>query len=335
MTDPSNPESLFLEHLGWINRVAAMTCSQYGVWGPEAEDFASSIRLKLMENNYAIIRKHRGEATLKTYLSVVVKRKFLDYWRESRGRRWRPSAMARRLGPPALDLEALVYRDGFRLDQAGEMLRTSGQTSLSDRDLGALLKELPPRKPRHREVSAAEVPEITQADERPDYELVSDDQYSWERVSENLRKKDRATQAFGSPTPWKGWAELLLRGTEAKNQITELVGGLLSYSDAAAVLGISVPDVEQRMNRHELLAVPLAGGQWGFPARQFDEGGDVRLGVAELAKAGAALEPWTVLSVLMDDVPDGAGILLEHLDDPAVLRDAIRRLETYGEHVAS
>jgi DNA-directed RNA polymerase specialized sigma24 family protein len=333
MPDPKNAESLFLEQLGWINRVATMTCNQHGVWGPEAEDFAASIRLKLMEDNYAIIRKHRGEATLKTYLTVVVQRKFLDYWRASRGR-WRPSAIARRLGPPAPDLEALVYRDGFRLDQAGEMLRTSGRTSLSDRDLGALLKELPPRKPRHREVSAHEVAEITEADERTDYELVSDDRYSWEQVSENLRRKDRALQAFGSPTFWKGWAELLLRGTEAKNQITELVGGLLSYSDAAAVLGISVPDVEQRMNRHELLAVPLARGQWGFPARQFDAGGNVRLGVTELAKAGAALEPWTVLSVLMDDVPDGSGILLEHLDDPVVLRDAIRRLETYGEHVA-
>jgi DNA-directed RNA polymerase specialized sigma24 family protein len=333
MPDPKNAESLFLEHLGWINRVAEMTCYRHGVWGPEAEDFAAAIRLKLMENDYAIIRNHRGEAALKTYLSVVVQRKFLDYWRKSRGR-WHPSAMALRLGPPAPDLEALVYRDGFRLDQAGEMLRTSGRTTLSDRDLGRLLKDLPPRQPlRRREVSADEALQIAEADERADYELVSHDRYSWERVGKDLRGEDR-TQAFGSPASRTGWAELLLRGTEAKNQITELVGGLLSSSDAAAVLGISVPDIEQRMGRRELLAVPLAGGQWGFPARQFEEDGEVRLGVAELAKAGAALEPWTVLSVLMDDVPGGSGTLLEHLDDPAVLRDALRRLETYGEHIA-
>lgn len=154
MSDPQNAESLFLKHLGWINRVAAMTCSQQGVWGPEAEDFAASIRLKLIEENYAIIRKHRGEASLKTYLATVVQRQFHDYLREKRGR-WRSSAAARRLGPPAPDLEALVHRDGLRLDQAGERLRTSGRTTLSDRELGQLLKELPAREPlRPRQVPA-------------------------------------------------------------------------------------------------------------------------------------------------------------------------------------
>jgi RNA polymerase sigma factor for flagellar operon FliA len=167
MHHPQNPEILFLEHLDWINRVAEKTCTQHGVWGLEAEDFAASIRLKLMEDDYAIIRNHRGDSSLKTYLAVVVQRKFLDHWREDRGR-WRPSAMARRLGPPAPELEALVYRDGFRLDQAGEMLRTSGRTTLSDRDLRGLLKELPPREPRHREVSADELPETQEADDRAD-----------------------------------------------------------------------------------------------------------------------------------------------------------------------
>ena len=154
MPEPQNPERLFLEHLGWINRVATMTCSQHGIWGPEAEDFAAAIRLKLMEDDYAIIRRHRGEATLKTYLATVVNRQFHDYLREKRGR-WRPSAAARRLGPPAPELEALVYRDGLRLDQVGELLRTSGRTTMSDRELGDLLKGLPAReRMRPREVPA-------------------------------------------------------------------------------------------------------------------------------------------------------------------------------------
>src|SRR5687768_14280451 len=68
MHDPQNPEILFLEHLGWINRVAEKTCAHHGVWGPEAQDFAASIRLRLMEDDYAIIRNHRGDSSLKTYL---------------------------------------------------------------------------------------------------------------------------------------------------------------------------------------------------------------------------------------------------------------------------
>jgi hypothetical protein len=80
------------------------------------------------------------------------------------------------------------------------------------------------------------------------------------------------------------------------------------------VLRISVPGVKQRMDRRKLLAVPLPGGQWGFPALQFAEGGRVRPGVPEVAKAGAERDPWTVLSILVDDAPDGSGILLERLD---------------------
>ena len=168
MPDPQKPEILFVEHLEWIDRVAAMTCRKAGVLGAEAEDFASHIRLELMEDDYAIIRKHRGESALRTYLATVVVRRFHDYWRERRGR-WRPSAVARRLGPPAPDLEALVYRDGYRLDQAGEMLRTARRTTLSDRQLGNLLKELPAREPmRPREVSADVVLDAEKADQRAD-----------------------------------------------------------------------------------------------------------------------------------------------------------------------
>jgi hypothetical protein len=73
----------------------------------------------------------------------------------------------------------------------------------------------------------------------------------------------------------------------------------------------------------------------GLSALQFEEGGRVRPGVPQIAKAGAAHDPWTVLSILVDDAPDGSGILLERLDDPAVVRDALHRLETYGEHVGA
>ncbi|HST59327.1 MAG TPA: hypothetical protein VLK84_11570 [Longimicrobium sp.] len=131
------------------------------------------------------------------------------------------------------------------------------------------------------------------------------------------------------------WAELLLRGADAKRQVADLVGGLLTSSQAAAVLRISVPGVKQRMDRRKLLAVPLPGGQWGFPSLQFQEGGSVRPGVAEVAKAASHVDPWALLSILVDDVDDGSrGMLLERLDEPAVLADVLNRLATYGEHVA-
>lgn len=132
------------------------------------------------------------------------------------------------------------------------------------------------------------------------------------------------------------WADLLLRGAEAKREIADLVGGLLSSGEAAAVLRISVPGVKQRMDRRTLLAVPMSGGQWGFPALQFDAGGKVRTGLPEVLKASAHVERWTLLSILVDEVEDArGGMLLERLDNPRVLRDVLNRVTTYGEHVAA
>lgn len=146
MSDRANLEALFLEHLGWINMVASLACTKHGLSGDEAEDFAAWMRMKMMEDNYAILRGFRGQSELKTYLAAVVVRHFFNFNRARRGR-WRSSAAAERLGPPAPDLEQLVHRDGYTLTQAGEKLRTSGRTTLSDAELARLLDRLPSRVP--------------------------------------------------------------------------------------------------------------------------------------------------------------------------------------------
>lgn len=153
MRDRQDPEALFLEQLGWIEKVAAIACRRNGVWDAEAEDFASLAKMKLMEDDYAVFRKFRGESEIRTFIATVVQRHFQAYARERRGR-WRPSALAERLGPPAPELESLVYRDGYAISQAGERLRTAGRTALTDAELARLLDRLPRRAPlRPREVA--------------------------------------------------------------------------------------------------------------------------------------------------------------------------------------
>jgi RNA polymerase sigma factor for flagellar operon FliA len=186
MSDRKNAEILFLEHLGWIDRVAALACRQHGISGVEAEDFASRVKMQIMEDDYALLRKFRGESTLKTYISTAVVKFFHEYIRERYGR-WRPSAAARRLGPPAPDLEALVYRDGFRLDQAGERLRTSGRTSLSDAELARLLTQLPVRGPlRPIEIASDAVLNAIDHSERADERIVAE--AAAQRMGEGLRR---------------------------------------------------------------------------------------------------------------------------------------------------
>jgi RNA polymerase sigma factor for flagellar operon FliA len=146
MLDREAAEALFLEHLEWIGRAASRACTNKGIWGDDAEDFAAQVRLKLMEDDYAVIRRYVGTSEFRTYLATVIQRHLADFLRELRGR-WRPSAAAERLGPPAGDLETLVRRYGYTLLEAGEKLRTAGRTTLSDAELARVLGQLPERQP--------------------------------------------------------------------------------------------------------------------------------------------------------------------------------------------
>lgn len=146
MPEAMDPGKLFLENLHWIEKVAGVVCRKHGVWGDDAEDFASVAKLKLMEDDYADVRKFRGDCKLTTYLATLVVRRFHEYARERWGR-WRHSAAAEREGQLAKDLEMLVHRDGCSLAQAGEQLRNAGKTDLSDAALARLLAKLPARQP--------------------------------------------------------------------------------------------------------------------------------------------------------------------------------------------
>lgn len=155
MLDRHAAEALFLKHLDWIDKVASMACANHGVWGDDTEDFTGWVRMKLLEDDYAVLRRFRGDAEPKTYLASVVVRHFFTYYRAERGR-WRPSVAAERMGAPAVDVETLVVRDGLTVAQAGEILRTSGRTTLSDIELARLLAKLPKRGPLRPEVREPE-----------------------------------------------------------------------------------------------------------------------------------------------------------------------------------
>jgi RNA polymerase sigma factor for flagellar operon FliA len=169
MRDTLDPGTLFLQSLELIEGIAASICRRYSVWGDDADEFVSWAKERLVENDYAVLSKYRGESELNTYLTVVVTRLFHAHARELKGR-WRPSAKAVRLGQAAVDLEALVHRDGCSLQEAGERLRSARRTDLSDAQLARLLAQLREREPlRPVEVGAdplEHAPGTARADDR-------------------------------------------------------------------------------------------------------------------------------------------------------------------------
>ncbi|MBB4636875.1 RNA polymerase sigma factor [Longimicrobium terrae] len=154
--DRLEAEKLFLDNLGYIDRLIDMASRRAGLRGDDADDFAAWIRVRLMDDDYAVIRDFRGTAKLTTYLTTVVNYQSVEYQR-LHGGRWRLSAAAQRLGPPAPELERLVYRDGYTIAQAGQLLRTAGRTEKTDTELAHLFKELRIREPLRPEHDSSDM----------------------------------------------------------------------------------------------------------------------------------------------------------------------------------
>jgi RNA polymerase sigma factor (sigma-70 family) len=140
-------EALFQAELVLIERVIAWVCSRRCLRAADAEDFASTVKLRLIENDYAVLGRFEGRSSLKTYLTAVINHLYLDYQRQRFGK-WRPSAEARRLGPVALRLEVLLYRDGLSFQEAVGVLQTNFQVAESRDTLYDLSRKLPHRSLR-------------------------------------------------------------------------------------------------------------------------------------------------------------------------------------------
>lgn len=112
-----DPHKSLLEARDAIRRAVAFVCRKQGLHGADAEDFASTVNVKLLEDDCAILRQFRGDSNINTYLNVVVHRIFIDQCVHEHGK-WRPSADAKRLGPVATELERRVQWDGEPVDDA-------------------------------------------------------------------------------------------------------------------------------------------------------------------------------------------------------------------------
>lgn len=114
----------------------------------DAQEFAQWAHLTLLQRNYEVFRRFSGRSSLRTYLTVVVRRLLLD-WRNKEYGKWRPSAAALRLGSTAVALERLIYRDGHPPTEAIEIVR--GRVGLpSSESLRQVVDRLPVREQRRK-----------------------------------------------------------------------------------------------------------------------------------------------------------------------------------------
>lgn len=149
--------------IAFIDRTIDLFCRRSHLSGPEAEDFRQWVYVKLMEDDFKVLRSFRAKGTLKTYLITVIQRHLLDW----RNRKWRPSAGAQRLGGVSLKLEELIRRDGLSVDEACETLLTNHHVDIPRAELERINSLLPLRTPRQL-VGYDELDERPVAVERPE-----------------------------------------------------------------------------------------------------------------------------------------------------------------------
>src|ERR1043165_8030166 len=120
-------QELLRSTLPFVERLARFVCRNAHVVGADVEDFASTVKLALIEDDYSILRAWEGRSSLATYLTVIMQRLLANERFRTLGR-WRPSAEATRLGDAAVQLEMLLVRDERTLADAIPIVRALDAT---------------------------------------------------------------------------------------------------------------------------------------------------------------------------------------------------------------
>jgi RNA polymerase sigma factor for flagellar operon FliA len=150
---------LLVSNLALIDRAIDFTCRRNRLSPDESEEFKSIVRLKLVDNDYAILRKYEGRSSLATFLAVVVQRMLLDYRIQMWGK-WHSSAEAKRLGEAAIEVEKLLVRDGRSPDEAWAALQPTPH-NLTRAEIARIASRLPRREPKKTLVGLDEAASLT------------------------------------------------------------------------------------------------------------------------------------------------------------------------------
>lgn len=247
-----SPETLYLENLRAIERIAAYVARRNHLGADETEEFTQEVRVRLLENDYGIIRKFEGRSLFTTFLTTVISNLFHQYRVEMWGK-WRPSAEAKRLGDKAITLERLITRDGFTLDEAVKVLTIPTGSQYTIAELEAIYLRLPPRNPR---------PVVVSGDIAPDAASIDADAY------DNVEQAESEGSARRAATTIDG----VLQSMEPQDRL--LLEMRFWHS-------LKVPDIAQRLHVDQKKLYKRLDRLFGTMRSALEKAG---LGKAELGK---------------------------------------------------
>lgn len=79
----SEPAEILMQNLSLIERLAHAIGRRRGLDSIEIEEFLGELKLRLVQNNYAIIREFRARSSFATYIAAVITQLMLTYQRNA------------------------------------------------------------------------------------------------------------------------------------------------------------------------------------------------------------------------------------------------------------
>jgi RNA polymerase sigma factor for flagellar operon FliA len=240
-------QRLFTDNLELIEKLVRISGRRRHLSHVELEDFAGYVNVELLKDDCATLRKFQNRSSWWTFLATVIEKLALDFLIHRWGR-WRPSAMAEKLGPIAVILDRLVNRDNHTLEEAMEIVRTNHAVGLSYTDLRAMWDQLPPR-PRMTEVGEDAAAAVSSPDSSEVHVEDAARRQDIGRLERTLR------EAFGR------------LAAQDRVMIALRYDHDLSVVEIAKVMNSSVPTIHRRLDRSlKELRAALSGG--GFDSRE-------------------------------------------------------------------
>ena len=214
-----------------VEAIIRAVCFRNRLQADETEEFASEVKLRLVENDYRILRVFTGKSSIETYLTTVVANMVRDLIRERNGR-WRPSEEARRLGEVAERIEELIYRFHYPFHEAYQILTTNFGFSVSDKDVRDIYFKLKVKESRPVAILYEE--DIHDSRGTPEKQMIATEQYLLENkvtaIIDKMRGELSATDllmlrmAFDDNLKLTVVAEQLrLTRTEVDHRIREIL----------------------------------------------------------------------------------------------------------------
>lgn len=235
-------ERYFAASLPVVRRVIHLIARRHRLSPEDEAEFTSVVFLKLVSDDYAVLRRFRGQSGLAAYLGVVITRALLD-WRNTHWGKWRPSAQARRIGDAAVTLERLIDRDRLDPREAVAMMAHEPRWGLSSASVRGLREQLPDRAPRPQMVEVLDVATPHTSD-HADHQIDAGD------VAERVERARCALKRALADLSWEDRRLLALRFRAGLSvaEIARLTGSdqRLLYRRLKAVLAEIGRNLEQR-----------------------------------------------------------------------------------------